>query len=202
LIRAEIQESAALLNDLDLRAKGKQFLQIFHLGRFASIMIDINMLTAYKAWANDITFSAVASLPSGEATKQRQTRFGNMVHTLNHVYVIDDVFRSHLLGTSHGYTARNTQAEPTLADLWKAQVEMDGWYIEYAAKTSNEVLAENVDFQFVDGGRGIMSRTQIILHVVNHGTYHRGFVGDLMYQVPATSPANDLTVFLRDNNIQ
>ena len=49
------------------------------------------MLTKYKAWANEITFSAVSGLPDGEATKQRQTRFGNIVHTLNHVYVIDAV---------------------------------------------------------------------------------------------------------------
>jgi uncharacterized damage-inducible protein DinB len=34
---------------------------------------------------------------------------------------------------------------------------------------------------------------------INHGTYHRGFVSDLMYQVPAALPTNDLTVFLRDH---
>ena len=43
-----------------------------------------------------------------------------------------------------------------------------------------------------------MSRNEIILHVVNHGTYHRGFVSDMMYQVPAVLPANDLSVYLRD----
>ena len=46
----------------------------------------------------------------------------------------------------------------------------------------------------------MMSREEMIVHVVNHGTYLRGFVGDLMYQVPATPPANDLPVFLRDAN--
>ena len=43
-----------------------------------------------------------------------------------------------------------------------------------------------------------MSRLEMLMHVVNHGTYHRGFVGDLMYQVPAMLPANDLPVFLRE----
>ena len=160
------------------------------------------MLTKYKAWANDIIFSAVSSLPSGEATKKRQTRFGNMVHTLNHVYVIDDIFRSHLLGEKHGYTARNTESHPPLADLWKLQVEMDKWYIEYADNALGELLAEEVSFQFIGGGQGMMSREEMIVHVVNHGTYHRGFVGDLMYQIPATPPANDLPVFLRDTDVK
>lgn len=43
-----------------------------------------------------------------------------------------------------------------------------------------------------------MTREEIILHVVNHATYHRGFVADVFYQVPAKPPATDLPVFLRD----
>jgi uncharacterized damage-inducible protein DinB len=43
-----------------------------------------------------------------------------------------------------------------------------------------------------------MSVSEIIFHIVNHGTYHRGFVSDMMYQIPLVPPANDLTVYLRD----
>ncbi|SHG90587.1 DinB family protein [Marinomonas polaris DSM 16579] len=55
-----------------------------------------------------------------------------------------------------------------------------------------------VTFEFVGGGAGEMSLIEIIFHIVNHGTYHRGFVSDMMYQVPSIPPANDYTVFLRD----
>lgn len=43
-----------------------------------------------------------------------------------------------------------------------------------------------------------MTRGEIILHLVNHATYHRGFVGDLLNQASVNPPATDLTVFLRD----
>jgi uncharacterized damage-inducible protein DinB len=33
---------------------------------------------------------------------------------------------------------------------------------------------------------------------VNHTSYHRGFVGEMMYKVPVRAPTTDLTVFLRD----
>ncbi|GAB2894785.1 DinB family protein [Microbulbifer echini] len=158
----------------------------------------VRTLTKYKAWADELTFSAVSKLPEGEAIKKRQTRFGNMIHTLNHVYVIDDIFKAHLLGNSHGYTARNTETHPSLEHLWEMQNAMDSWYVEYAEKISEKSLSEIVNFQFVGGGEGAMSRADMIIHVVNHSTYHRGFVGDLMYQVPATPPANDFPVFLRD----
>jgi uncharacterized damage-inducible protein DinB len=158
----------------------------------------IKILTKYKAWANELTFSSVHELPEGEATKRRQTRFGNMVHTLNHAYVIDDVFKAHILGNTHNYTARNTESHPPLEELWGLQRVMDKWYVDYAKTLSDERLSEVVKFQFIGGGDGVMSRADMIIHVVNHSTYHRGFVGDLMYQVPAIPPANDYPVYLRE----
>ena len=70
--------------------------------------------------------------------------------------------------------------------------------MEYAATLSDAQSAERIEFPFVDGGTGVMSRGEMILHVVNHTTYHRGFVGDMMYQVPVFPPVTDLPVFLRD----
>ncbi len=155
-------------------------------------------LTQYKKWANEITFSSVNDLPDEEAVKQRTTRFGNMVHTLNHVYVIDDIFKCHLLCRSHSYESRNTDTHPPLTELWDKQKEMDTWYVDYTQSLSEDQFSEIVDFEFVGGGNGSMSRADIILHIVNHGTYHRGFVGDMMYQASATPPANDLPVYLRE----
>lgn len=161
-------------------------------------LASIRMLVRYKAWANGITFPTVMALPDGEALRPRPTRFGNMVHTLNHAYVVDDIFRAHLEGRRHGYTARNTDHTPPLAELWEAVQAMDRWYMDFADGLSARELGEVVRFEFVGGGQGAMMREDILLHVVNHGTYHRGFVGDMLYQVPASSPANDLPVFLRD----
>jgi uncharacterized damage-inducible protein DinB len=56
-----------------------------------------------------------------------------------------------------------------------------------------------VHFTLVGGNKGVMTRGEILLHVVNHTTYHRGFVGDLICQVPAQPPTTDLPVFLRKN---
>lgn len=158
----------------------------------------MRLLTRYKAWANNIAFPTVIALPEGEATRPRPTRYGNIVHTLNHVYVVDDIFRAHLEGRPHRYTARNTEHPPELMELWEAVQAMDRWYVSYADGLMQSALREIVQFRFVDGTPGAMTREEIVLHVVNHGTYHRGFVGDMLYQVPAVSPANDLTVFLRD----
>ena len=156
------------------------------------------MLARYNAWANRVIFDAVAALPPGEAEKPRTTLFRNMVHTLNHNYVIDRIFQAHLEGRPHGYGARNTAEPPPLAELRRAQQEVDAWYVDWAAGIAEPKLDETLKFEFVGGGNGAMTRGQMLLHVVNHTSYHRGFVADMFYQVPARPPVTDLTVYLRD----
>lgn len=163
-----------------------------------TILRTVRMLTRYNAWANKLIFDAVAKLPDGEATKPRRSLFKNFVHTLNHNYIIDLIFQAHLEGRDHGFTARNTEEYPPLAELWQAQETVDNWYIAWSDRITDAELDEKVAFTFVGGGQGVMTRAEMLLHVVNHTTYHRGFVADLFYQVPAQPPTTDLPVFLRD----
>ena len=156
------------------------------------------MLTRYNQWANKTVFDAVAVLPEGEAVKPRVSLFKNMVHMLNHNYVIDRIFQAHLEGRPHGYEARNTADHPPLEDLWKAQQEMDAWYVGWSDKLTPEAIGEKVDFTYVGGGEGRLSRGEILLHIVNHTSYHRGFVGEMIFNLKIRAPAADLTVYLRD----
>lgn len=158
----------------------------------------IERLLAYKAWANDLTFDAVAALPKGEAERPRATRWDSIAYTLSHVLVVDDIFRHHLEGRRHDYRIRNMVERLDVAELRARQRDMDRWYIDHAARLRPNALSEVVRFEFVGGGHGEMTRADIFLHLVNHGTYHRGLVSDMLCQVPADMPANDFPVFLRD----
>jgi uncharacterized damage-inducible protein DinB len=157
------------------------------------------MLTRYNSWANQLIFDAVATLPEGEATKDRPSLFKNMVHTLNHNYVIDLIWQAHLEGREHGFSARNTKEHPPLEELRARQRAIDDWYIAWSDGLSEAALAERVQFTLIGGNRGVMTRGEILLHIVNHTTYHRGYDADMFYQVPgARPPTTDLPVYLRE----
>ena len=47
-------------------------------------------------------------------------------------YVIDRIWQAHLEGRDHGYAARNTPDHPPLPELWRAQQEIDRWYIAWS----------------------------------------------------------------------
>lgn len=163
-----------------------------------SLTRNLRTLVRYSAWANERLFDALAALPPGEATVKRPTGFGNMVNTLNHSCVVDLIWRAHLLGKPHGFTSRITETQPSLEELRASQTGIDQWYIAYTDGLPDRALDEVVSFTFVDGGSGAMTRGDILLHVVNHKTYHRGYVADQLYQAGSRPPVMDLPVFLRD----
>lgn len=156
------------------------------------------MLARYNAWADKVMYDAVAALPPGEAAKERTSLFKNIVHTLNHIYVIDRIWQAHLEGRDHGYTARNTPGHPPLDELWGMQQEIDDWYIRWSDGMNDAALEEKVRFTLIGGNQGEMTRGEILMHVVTHSSYHRGYAGDLMFQVPTRAPQMDLPVFLRE----
>lgn len=158
----------------------------------------VRMMTRYMAWANDVMMSSVANLPDSEITKPRQALIGTIAHTFNHILVVEDIFRAHLEGRPHGYTSRTTETSPPFLEVRRRLNKMDLYYVELAEQLSVGELDEVLHFEFVGGGAGAMSRQEILLHLVNHATYHRGFVSDMLYQVPFSADANDLSVFLRD----
>ncbi|HBZ71151.1 MAG TPA: damage-inducible protein DinB [Deltaproteobacteria bacterium] len=153
-------------------------------------------LARYKSWADDLTLDAVAALPPGEAARERPTLFKSIIGTLNHGYVVDLIWQAHLEGRVHGFTARNVVPHPELEALTAAQRRANGWLLAWSEAQSAASLREVVGFRMVSGEQGAMTRGEILLHIVNHATYHRGWVSDLFFQVPAKPPTTDWNVFV------
>ena len=154
------------------------------------------MLAQYKAWADKAMSDGVGALPPGEATKERKTLFKTMIGTLNHIYVVDLIWQAHLEGREHGFQARNVVVHPELSALRVAQQQLNGWIIDWAAAQTDASLDEDVRFTFVNGNKAMMKRSEIFLHLVTHGSYHRGWVAEMFFETGARPPQPDLSVFL------
>ena len=63
---------------------------------------------------------------------------------------------------------------------------------------TDAAVNERVEYELIGGNKGAMTRGEIMMHVVTHHAYHRGFAADLFYQVPTRPPVMDLPVYFRD----
>lgn len=102
-------------------------------------------------------------------------------------------------GEPRPFDATNTKDTPALAQLWADVEATDAWYVSYVAALPVSASAEILDFAFTDGDRGRMSREEILLHVVTHGGYHRGNVGQVLKSVSVAPPRDLYTKFLHQS---
>lgn len=149
-------------------------------------------LFAQKSWANRELFDVVASVSPTEHAAPLHTA----IRTLNHIYVVDRIFRAHLLGEQHGYAATNTPDAPELGELHFAVTETDIWFENYVSALGAQALGESLVFRFTDGDSGKMTREEMLFHVLSHGSYHRGNVGQVLKGIAVSPPRDLLTKFL------
>jgi uncharacterized damage-inducible protein DinB len=137
-------------------------------------------------------------MPGSALTREQPIIFGSILRTLNHVHSMDQVWMAHLQGVPHGFTSRNPDDCPAFETLRDAQTRTNDWYIDLAETLDEQAWDETVHFMFIGGGQGAMRRGDIVLHVVNHATYHRGHIAMMMYGMSTPPPTTDLPVFLRE----
>ncbi|MBA3666657.1 MAG: DinB family protein [Sphingomonas sp.] len=157
----------------------------------------LRLMVQYMAWANQTMLASVAELPDEEIYRPRQALFGNIARTFDHIMAVEDIFRAHLEGRKHQYLIRNSDECPSFEEIRAKIADLDRYYVRLTDDLSAADMDEMVNFEFLNGGRGAMRRTEILLHLVNHATYHRGFVSDMLQQIPFNVPPTDFTVFVQ-----
>ncbi len=121
-----------------------------------------------------------------------------MLRIFDHIHVVDRIFQRHLQGLPHVFRAPRSEQLPQLQTLVSGMREVDDWYASYVGALTEADFDQAVDFAFTSGRRVRMRRSEIILHVCLHGTYHRGNAGALL-QLRGLTPSRDaITDYLED----
>jgi len=158
----------------------------------------VHRMTAYMAWADDVVLRNAEQLSEAQLMALRDALFKSTAGTFDHILVVEEIFRAHLEGRTHPHTARYRSTVLPFSEVADRLRIMDQYYVGLARNWSEAELAEIISYEFVGGGEGAMTREDILLHLVNHATYHRGFVSTLLFPLISKGAASDLTVFLRD----
>lgn len=152
----------------------------------------LHTLFAYKAWANDELFAQLGTVDAAAHSSALHAA----IRVLNHAHVVDCIFKGHLSGVPHGYSATNTKETPVLQALAAAVREVDAWYMAYVERLPPQALHEQIRFTFTDGDAGLMTREEMLLHVITHNGYHRGQAGQVMRGAGVAPPRDLYTRYL------
>lgn len=151
-------------------------------------------MQGYHAWANSDLTNKLAKVDITNAAALEVA-----LRLINHYNIVARIFRGHLVGTPHGFSGDNTPDTPTLKEMARQLHEIDGWYRGYLSKVTDAQLCEPIPFAFTDGDKGMMTRAEMVTHVILHGGYHRGEVGRLLWGLEITPPWDTYAVYLHQS---
>lgn len=157
----------------------------------ASLVNTVRGLLAYTIWADRQVLEALRVLPAGDLERDTGTSFGSVLGTLAHILGAEQLWLSRLLGVP-------LRQLPSLADypsleLLAASFE-DFWpQLEFFLASLGEAqLASDFRWTDTEGRERAAPLRQVLLHVVNHSTYHRGQVMAQLRQLGHPAPSADL----------
>ena len=109
--------------------------------------------------------------------------------------IVEDNFKARLIGELEPHPLSNSETLPDLEELSIRLRQSDRWYLEYVRTLTKAEESEVIRFAFVDGNCGRMTRCEILFHILNHGTYHRGAIGRVLDEAGRLRPADSYTLY-------
>jgi uncharacterized damage-inducible protein DinB len=162
---------------------------------------DFRLLYDFNSWANHRTIEACAALTPEQFTRDLRSSFGSVRDTLAHTYGAEWIW----LERWHGRvpTAFPSAADfPDIETVRRRFIEIDRNLVDYAASLTADDLHRVVSFKTMAGTPFAQPLWQMLQHLANHSTYHRGQVTTLLRQLGAKATSTDLIGFYRERAAQ
>jgi uncharacterized damage-inducible protein DinB len=155
----------------------------------------VQLQIRYHNWATREMWQGLANLPEQEFTRSHGTSFDTLQATLNHMFSADCVWLERLKGNGNAQLNSIVVPGPALlSDAWFDA--LDTLNILTAAMTEQQIYLP-VEYANSSGTQFKTPAWQILLHVVNHSTGHRGQVNGLIREAGGLPLATDLILFYR-----
>jgi uncharacterized damage-inducible protein DinB len=159
---------------------------------------DLQLLLEFNYWARDRVLEAVGSLTPEQYSRDLGNSFKSVRDTLVHVYSAEWVWYTRWMGESP-MTPISPETYPDLAALQSAWDQLEGQIRSFLDRLGEADVARVFEYRLMNGQPGRSAFWQMLQHVVNHGSYHRGQVTTMLRQLGAApAKSTDLITFYRE----
>ena len=158
---------------------------------------DLKTMLDYHYWARDRLLEAADTLSAEQFNKDLGSSFKSVRETLVHVYAAEWAWHSRWEGVSP--TALLTSdGFPDVAAIRSAWSELEPKVRRFVDQLGDAGVERVFDYKLLSGAAGSTPFSQMLQHVVNHASYHRGQVTTMLRQLGA-QPAKsmDMIAFYR-----
>ena len=135
---------------------------------------NFRQLADYNHWANRRIYAAALAMPDEQYRRLTGVFFGSLHGTLNHLLVTDRIWLRRLTGEGEAPTRLNTILFEDRSELARARMAEDARIQRVINAYSAADLDRPVNYQTTSGAPQQQVLKDILLHLFNHQTHHRG----------------------------
>jgi uncharacterized damage-inducible protein DinB len=157
------------------------------------------MMARYNAWANARAYEMARRLPDEQYRQDTGAYFRSLHGTFNHIMTADLIWMRRLTGSGDHPNRLSAIVIDELQSLSAARQRLDQRIIDFVEALSNLQLEETLDYRMLDGTSATQPRREILAHLFNHQTHHRGQAHAIMTMLGiAEPPPLDLLIMQRE----
>jgi len=155
---------------------------------------DLGRLLEYTTWANRRVLRAAATLKVEDFKRDLGSSHGGIRGTLTHMLGAEWLWLERWKGVSPPRLLDEGEFPNVVAlsDRWRAvNAHRDSWFRGVA----EAALAEPLRYRSLEGKPHEVPLWQLVQHVTNHSSYHRGQVATLLRQLGAAPAGTDMVAW-------
>jgi uncharacterized damage-inducible protein DinB len=164
---------------------------------------EIKVLVAYNRWASQRFFDVLSRLPAELYAREMKSSHGGIHGTLAHIVDAERHWLTRWLRSRETTTFASSEVASLLApdqlaslsDLRVCGEKTGGEMARFLETLTDQTLQEAVTTTNAQGGTIIATYWQMIQHVVNHSSYHRGQIVTMLRQLGVQPPSTGLMRF-------
>ena len=151
----------------------------------------------YNAWADRRVLEAASALSKEEFLKPMGSSFSSIRDTLGHIFGVEWLWLERFQGRSPASIPDGNEFTET--NVLKARwMEFEPTLLKFARGLTESDLDRVMEYKTMKFGVYTNPLWQSMLHLVNHGTYHRGQVTTMLRQLGTQPILTDLMHFYRE----
>jgi len=170
----------------------------------------VYLMADYNQWMNQKVYEALATMTPEKLHQDQDAFFGSIFASLNHICVGDTLWLKRfetVLKRYDAYAPIAALAMPESLDMFLAnnfiglkdrRVLLDEALLELTSLLTDEELLQPISYQNSKGVASKKTLFNLLMHVFNHQTHHRGQVTTLLSQSGIDIGITDL-VFIQPN---
>jgi len=159
-------------------------------------LADLRTLFAFNSWARGRMLDAVGALPEAAYRKDLGNSFGSVHGTVVHILGAEELWLKRWQGESPTSLV-SPDAFASFAEVRRRWDQVEGEHQRFLGTLTEEAVLRVIRHRDTRGNAYATPLWQMMQHVVNHSTYHRGQVTTLLRQLGAKPVATDLITYYR-----